>query len=145
MRDAALGGTMAAVKPAEEPAPVQGPPKLNVLVVEDDESMLHLVRLHLGGAGYVVTVARDIIEAGIQILKRPPDAIVLDVDLPYMNGLEFARTLLADRSLPWIPIIFITAHEHFAEEAQAIGAACLMKPFYKEKLLECVRGCLSAR
>lgn len=114
------------------------PPRLNVLVVEDDESMRALLRLHLSNAGYAVTLAPDAIEAGYQVLKFTPDLIILDVNLPYINGLEFAATLQADATIPHIPIIFITAHEDFGPKAESLGADFIVKPFLKPRLLESV-------
>ena len=113
-------------------------PRLNVLVVEDDASMRSLLQLHLANAGYVVSVAEDAISAGHRILKYAPDLLILDVELPYINGIEFAATLQADSTLPYIPIIFITAHEDFAERAALLGQDFILKPFRKERLLESV-------
>ena len=114
------------------------PPKLNVLVVDDNEGMRSLLRLHLTNAGYTVTLANDAIEAGYQILKFVPDIIILDVDLPFINGLELAATLQADATVPHVPIIFITASEDFAPKAESLGADFIVKPFMKARLLESV-------
>lgn len=113
-------------------------PRQNVLVVEDDEAMRSLLQLHLSNAGYSVTAAPDAIVAGYHLLKSTPDLIVLDVNLPYINGLEFAATLQADATVPHIPIIFITANEDFGPKAQSLGADFIVKPFLKPRLLESV-------
>ena len=55
-----------------------------------------------------------------------------------MNGIDFVATLLADSTIPPIPVIFITAHAEFGEKAQALGADFIVKPFFKERLLESV-------
>jgi two-component system OmpR family response regulator len=113
-------------------------PRLNVLVVEDDPSMRELLRLHLSNAGYVVTVAEDAVVAGHCVFKYTPDLIVLDVELPYMDGLEFAANLQSDTTLPHIPIVFITAHEDFAPRAELLGADFIVKPFPRDRLLQSV-------
>lgn len=105
--------------------------------------MRQLMRLHLANAGYRVSEAADAVVAGHKVLEEAPDLIILDVNLPYMNGLEFAAALTADRSLPWIPILFVTAHEHFAWKAEALGADLLIKPFVKERLLDRVAANLA--
>jgi DNA-binding response OmpR family regulator len=122
---------------AERAAPAAAP-RVNILVVEDDEGMRQLLNLHLSNAGYVVTLCEDAIAAGHRILKFSPDLIVLDVDLPYFGGLDFAATLLADATVPQVPIIFITANEEFAPKAEMLGADFIVKPFPRERLLDSV-------
>lgn len=100
--------------------------------------MRELLRLHLSNAGYVVTLAEDAIAAGHRMLKLPPDLIILDVSLPYFNGLDFAATLLADASVAQVPIIFISSDESFAPRAEQLGADFIAKPFRKDRLLASV-------
>jgi DNA-binding response OmpR family regulator len=113
-------------------------PRINILAVDDDESMRELLRLHLTNAGYVVTLAEDAIAAGHRMLRLPPDLMILDVDLPFLNGLDFAAALLCDATLASVPIIFISAHESFATRAEELGGEFLVKPFRKERLLDSV-------
>jgi DNA-binding response OmpR family regulator len=112
--------------------------QLKVLVVDDDDAMRALLRLHLTNAGYAVTVAEDALVAGRKLLEAAPDLIILDVNLPYMSGLELAAILIADATIPHVPIIFISAHEGFAAQAEALGADFIVKPFLKPRLLESV-------
>ena len=58
----------------------------NVLVVDDDASLRELLRLHLAAAGYQVEVAEDAIAAGYLVLRRPPDLIICDVNMPHLDG-----------------------------------------------------------
>lgn len=109
-----------------------------VLVVEDDASMRGLIRLHLENAGYRVTVAEDAAVAGRKLLASPPDLIVADIQLPFLGGLEFASILMADATLPNIPIILISAHEEYRDRAEALGTVFLRKPILKEQLLQAV-------
>lgn len=115
-----------------------------VLVVEDDESMRELLRLHLGNAGYKVTPAEDATVAGRQLLASPPDLIIADIHLPFLNGLEFASILIADTTVPNIPIVLISAHEHYRQHAESLGMTFLLKPILKAQLLETVEKVLSS-
>jgi two-component system chemotaxis response regulator CheY len=110
-----------------------------ILVVDDDESIRELLRLHLGGAGYEVQVAEDAISAGYMVLRNPPDLIVTDIAMPHMDGFEFVAALKADKSLPYIPVIFLTSVEdgdHRGKELGAVGY--LTKPVTADRLLALV-------
>ena len=111
----------------------------NILVVDDDESMLELLRMHLSAAGYEITVAADAIKAGHIVLHRPPDLIICDVNMPHMDGFEFVAALKADRTLPAIPVIFLTSMEEGDYRAKELGAVgYLTKPVRAERLLALV-------
>src|SRR4051812_318312 len=100
--------------------------------------MRSLLERYLSSAGYSVTLCEDAIAAGHQVLNSPPDVIILDVNMPYMNGIEFANALVMDTSLPNVPIIFITSEERFGPRAELLGADFIVKPFAKARLLESV-------
>ncbi len=100
--------------------------------------MRALLALHLSNAGYRVETAEDALVAGRRLLGATPDLLIVDIDLPYMSGIDFVATLLADSTLPYVPVVFITAHEQFAPQAQALGADFILKPFFKDRLLESV-------
>ena len=115
-----------------------------VLVVEDDESMRELLRMHLSAAGYDVRVAEDGIAAGYEVLRSTPDLIVCDVEMPNMDGLQFVEALRADRSLPKLPVIFLTSVEESHQRAKELGAsAFLTKPVLADYLLTAVRQALA--
>jgi CheY-like chemotaxis protein len=110
-----------------------------ILVVEDDESLRELIRIHLSSAGYEVSAAADAIAAGYMVLKSPPDLILTDVNMPHMDGFEFVAALKADKSLPDIPVIFLTSVEEGMERGRELGAVgYLTKPVRADKLLELV-------
>jgi CheY-like chemotaxis protein len=115
----------------------------NILVVEDDEAMRELLRLHLSNAGYRVTLAEDAAVAGRHLLESPHDLVVADVELPYLSGLEFAAILMADTTMPAIPVVLISAHEQYRARADVLGAAFLLKPMLKGALLETIEQALS--
>lgn len=110
-----------------------------ILVVDDDASLLDLLRMHLASAGYEVRTAADAISAGYQVLKDPPDLILSDVSMPHMDGFEFVAALRADKALPYIPVIFLTSVEEGDERGKELGAvAYLTKPVRADRLLQVV-------
>jgi len=111
-----------------------------ILIVEDDEAMRELLRLHLSSAGYTVEIAEDAIAAGYAVLKGAPDLIVCDVAMPHMDGLEFVAALRSDKTLPNVPVIFLTSDAEAEGRArQELGAAdYLAKPVRLEALLAAV-------
>jgi CheY-like chemotaxis protein len=111
----------------------------SILVVDDDESIRELLRLHLSAAGYEVRVAEDAIAAGYLVLKRPPDLIITDVSMPHMDGFEFVAALKADKSLPYIPVIFLTSVEDGDFRGKELGAVgYVTKPVRADHLLSLV-------
>ena len=110
-----------------------------VLVVDDDESLRELLRLHLSAAGYEVEVAEDAIAAGYRVLRRPPDLIICDVNMPHLDGFDFIAAVRADRSLPKIPVIFLTSLEDGDQRSRSLGAVgYLTKPVRADRLLALV-------
>jgi CheY-like chemotaxis protein len=110
-----------------------------ILVVEDDDSIRDLLRMHLSAAGYAVQVAPDAIAAGYLVLRSPPDLIISDIHMPHMNGFEFVEALKADSTLPRIPVIFLTSYDEGDDRGKALGAVgYLTKPVRADKLLQLV-------
>jgi two-component system chemotaxis response regulator CheY len=113
--------------------------KSTILVVDGDESLRQLLKLHLGNAGYEVLLAEDAVTAGHLVVRQPPDLIIADVQMPYMNGYEFVGALKADPETRNIPVVFLTSDENVAEHARKLGAAAyLNKPVRADKLLEVI-------
>ena len=111
----------------------------SILIVDDDESIRELLRLHLSSAGYDVRVAEDAIAAGYMVLRRPPDLIISDVNMPHMDGFEFVAALKADKTLPAIPVIFLTSVEEGDHRGKALGAVgYVTKPVRADRLLSLV-------
>jgi DNA-binding response OmpR family regulator len=110
-----------------------------VLVVQHDRAVRELFRVHLQNAGYSVFLAPDAIVAGRTILGNPGavDVLVVDAKLPYMSGIDFVSTLIADSSLRFIPIILITA-EDLVGRADALGVPVLTAPFSAKELIDLV-------
>ena len=109
-----------------------------ILVVDDDESIRDLLRLHLSAAGYEVLVAADAITAGYTVLRAPPDLIITDVNMPHMDGFEFVAALKADKTLPEIPVIFLTSEDEGYRGKQLGAVGYVTKPVRADRLLSLV-------
>jgi chemosensory pili system protein ChpA (sensor histidine kinase/response regulator) len=110
-----------------------------VLVVDDEESMRELLRLHLGNNGYEVISAEDAVVAGRLVVEQRPDLMIVDVEMPYMNGYEFVAAVKADPATRDIPIVFLTTDANVAEQTVKLRAdAYLNKPVMANRLLEVV-------
>src|SRR5437763_15630442 len=110
-----------------------------ILVIDDDESIRDLLRMHLSAAGYEVQVAEDAIAAGYIVLRSPPDLIITDINMPHMDGFEFVAALRADKSLPRIPVIFLTSVEEGEHRGKELGAVgYVTKPVRADRLLSLI-------
>jgi two-component system chemotaxis response regulator CheY len=111
----------------------------SILVIDDDHNIREQLRLHLSNAGYEVLIADDAIAAGYMVLRSPPDLIITDVNMPHMDGFEFVAALKADKSLPNIPVIFLTSDEQGDKRGKDLGAiGYVTKPVRADKLLALV-------
>ena len=110
-----------------------------ILIVDDDENLRELLRLHLDSAGYDVQVAEDAIAAGYFVLRSPPDLIICDVEMPHLDGFDFVAALKSDKSVPDIPVIFLTSNEEGDHRGKLLGAVgYVTKPVRADKLLALV-------
>jgi DNA-binding response OmpR family regulator len=109
-----------------------------VLICDDDELLLDLVRYRLSNRGYEVVAARDGREALSLARKSAPDAMVLDAMMPRVDGYEVLRQMRADPALAKIPVIMLTARkqENDILAALELGAnEYIVKPFIPEELV----------
>ena len=106
-----------------------------VLVIEDDAKAAELLRLYLTEAGYTVALARDGTEGLEKVKQLYPDAVILDVLLPKVDGWAFLTQLKAEPATKDVPVI-ITSVIDQKGKGFALGAAhYLVKPVRKEELL----------
>jgi CheY-like chemotaxis protein len=111
----------------------------SILIVDDDENIRELLRLHLSSAGYEVHVAEDAISAGYMVLRSPPDLIITDINMPHMDGFEFIAALKSDKSLPRIPVICLTSFEEGDLRGKELGVVgYVTKPVRADRLLSLV-------
>lgn len=109
-----------------------------VLIVDDDEDLLELEQSVLRDHGIHVTTARNGAEALIAMQQDPPALIVLDIQMPGVDGPSFARELR--QQLRHIPLVVLTAAADPRHEADRCNAeAYLAKPFDAEELVRVVR------
>lgn len=112
--------------------------RARILVVDDDPCLRELLALHLNRAGYEVAVAEDAIAGGRYIVDfGAPSLMVVDVNMPYMDGLEFVAAIQADPAIEPFPVIFLTIEATAEPRARDLGAAAfLVKPVVAEQLLK---------
>jgi CheY-like chemotaxis protein len=113
------------------------------LVVEDDDAVRGLLCLVIEARDYRVEEARDGQEALAKVRERRPDAILLDLMLPTMNGWEFLQRLREDDRIADIPVIAVSAFGRYDEGAEGVVQAFLSKPFEVEPLLSALERALA--
>lgn len=97
--------------------------RCSVLVVDADAEVAELLRVALGGDGYAVSTAANGREALDHLRSHAETCvIVLELQLPVMDGALFRTAQLRDRSLAWIPVVAMSAAFDGARRARAIGA-----------------------
>lgn len=119
--------------------------KARILIIDDDVGFRDLLRIHLSAAGYKVQVAEDGVAGGRALLEQPPDLIVSDVNMPFLDGLELLSLMHSDETTASIPVILLSGRSDGDTMAKAVelGAAdFLTKPVTRDQLLESVQACL---
>jgi two-component system, cell cycle response regulator DivK len=113
-----------------------------ILVVEDQEDNRQIVRDLLTTTDYEVIEAENGEEALAAVAKQRPDLILMDIQLPIMDGYEATRRLKADPGLSAIPVIAVTSYALSGDEEKARAAGCddfVPKPFSPRELLAKIR------
>jgi len=100
----------------------EGPAGTRILIVDDHEDNVEVIRARLEAAGYQIEAAADGEEALERVRQSPPDLILLDVMMPRIDGMEVARRIKADDTLPFIPIIMQTALDTVQHKVEGLGA-----------------------
>jgi two-component system, OmpR family, response regulator MprA len=116
---------------------------MRILVVDDDRAVRDSLRRSLEFNGYEVDLAGDGLDALDRIAARRPDAVVLDVMMPRVGGLEACRRLRSDGDD--VPILVLTARDSVADRVAGLDAGAddyLVKPFALEELLARLRALL---
>lgn len=113
-----------------------------VLLIEDDPDIVRIVKGYLEQSNYAVTVARDGLSGLTQALETPPDLVLLDWNLPGLDGLELLKRLRKERQ---VPIIMITARTEEIDRIMGLEFGAddyLTKPFSVRELVARVRAVL---
>ena len=117
-----------------------------ILIVEDQEDLRGVLRDLLGGSGYAVIEAADG-QAGVATAtSERPDLILMDIQLPVVDGYEAIRQIKADHALKATPIIAVSSFAMKGDEEKARAAGCdhyVTKPYSPLQLLRIIRGFLA--
>jgi DNA-binding response OmpR family regulator len=110
-----------------------------ILVVDDDPNIRETLGIHLRNAGYHVCTAKDGIEGGYAVLRERPDLMIIDVQMPHMDGLELLAALRADGEARGVPVIMLTTQGEWEERGKGLGAnGYVTKPIFVDRLLALV-------
>ena len=118
-----------------------------VLVVEDDEDTRYLIRAALEPRGYRICEAENGDEAIVMACREQPDAILMDISMPLMNGLTATARIRQHENLRTIPIIAVTAHHEtdLRADAEACGfTAYVTKPLDFDWLVDLIKDLLGS-
>src|SRR5215217_7001201 len=116
-----------------------------ILVVEDQEDNRQILRDLLKSADYEMIEAETGEEALAAVAKRRPDLILMDIQLPILDGYETTRRIKADPAMRSVPIIAVTSYALSGDEAKARAAGCddyVTKPYSPRQLLAKIRDYL---
>jgi len=116
-----------------------------ILVVEDQEDLRGVLRTLLTGSGYEMLEAVDG-ETGVARAKSDrPDLILMDIQMPVLDGYEATRRIKADPDLAATPVIAVSSYAMKGDEEKARAAGCdhyVTKPFRPMQLLRVIRSTL---
>ena len=116
-----------------------------ILVIDDEAPIRLLCRVNLEAAGMEVREASDGVVGLAAAQEEPPDAILLDVMMPGMDGWQVLEGLLEDERTQAIPIVFLTARAELRDQARGLelgGVDYVTKPFNPLELAPLVKGLL---
>ncbi len=118
---------------------------MRVLIVEDEPSMVELLRYNLESEGFEVASALDGEEAMLTIEEQKPDMVLLDWMLPKLSGIEICRRLRRDQEYRNLPVIMITARGEETDRVRGLDVGAddyMSKPFSPAELMARIRAVL---
>jgi len=119
-----------------------------VLLVEDDESTIEVVKMELEFLGYEVMIAKDGLQALQMLGEQEPYLVIMDIQLPKMDGFEAVRQIRTNAAIRDIPILAATAKALTGDQEKCIAAGCdgyIAKPFTHRELETAINGTLKRR
>ena len=118
-----------------------------ILVVEDTEDNRQILRDLLSMAGYEMVEAHDGADGVAKAAEHKPDLILMDIQMPVMDGYEATRRIKANPDLKSIPIVAVTSYALSGDEEKTRAAGCdgyIAKPYSPRQMLAKVREILGA-
>jgi DNA-binding response OmpR family regulator len=115
----------------------------SIFIVDDDPGVVDAVTAVLEIDGFRVSGSSDSREALLAVLRRPPDVLVLDVNMPGLNGWELCDILRRQTTTADVPVLFLTGRGEVRDQITAMqvgGSDHLRKPFRAEELRRKVRA-----
>ena len=119
-----------------------------ILVVEDQEDLRGVLRDLFTSSGYIVIEAVDGAAGVARAKSDRPDIILMDIQMPIIDGYEATRQIKADPNLASVPIVAVSSFAMKGDEEKARAAGCdeyVTKPYSPVQLLRMVRGYLSKK
>jgi CheY-like chemotaxis protein len=118
-----------------------------VLVIDDEPDVVRLILKVLSGRGHVVQTARDGASALVRVKQEPPDVILLDSDLPKIDGAEVCRRIKVNAATGRIPVVMMTSSYIDIYDLGAEGGpdVFIVRPFAREVLANIVDRILFRR
>jgi two-component system chemotaxis response regulator CheY len=118
---------------------------MKILIVDDDPTTRKLIGLFLKAKGYQVAYAENGLDGIEKIGMENPNLIITDLNMPYMDGIEFVKSVRADPARAEIPILMVTteADPEERERAMSVGVnGYLVKPVTAETVTQNIRHIL---
>jgi two-component system, cell cycle response regulator DivK len=109
-----------------------------VLVIEDNATNLYLIRFMLKKSGYMVIGAREGIMGVEMAIKEKPDLVIMDIQLPDIDGLEATRRIRASETDNKMPIVALTSYAMVGDREKSLDAGCtdyIEKPINPETFI----------
>jgi CheY-like chemotaxis protein len=118
-----------------------------VMVIDDEPDVVRLIVKVLSGRGHVVQIAREGADALQRVKLEPPDVILVDSDLPKIDGAEVCRRLKTSATTKDIPVVMMTSAYIDIYDVAAEGGpdAFLVRPFVREVLANVIERALDKR
>lgn len=139
--DHASNGAISATKNQENSHSILQNKLYTIACIDDSPTVLNSIKLFLDDQKFTVVTIHDPVKALMQIMRSKPDIILLDIEMPNLDGYELCSLLRKHSALKKTPIIMVTGRTGFIDKAKAKmvrSSGYLTKPFSKEELIKMI-------